>query len=184
MATIVKRLFVLLPHSVDQRRWLPSNVCHFKLNVDAARGLRVVGALVRSCATIMGVLSWWHASLERRLDDYSVVEVVALCGGLCFAHDCCFSRVQVEVDALGVVPSFHCSNRPIWSYLGQIVDDCKFLAAHFQFCSLAHIFKDCNSVVHLLAKWVTKNVDQVWLEASPPIIQDVVVSDCSFSSGC
>lgn len=148
-----------------QKRWLPPKNDTFKLNVDAAQatnGLWSFSAVVRDVSDLVIAAACWSFQC---FDDANVVEVVVVRQGLLFARDCCIDSLVVESNCLSVVLCFQQAG-PNWSYLGQVVQECISLGAHFKGLFLSYISRSCNNAAHLLAKWASQNPDQVWLEVT------------------
>ncbi|XP_062011139.1 uncharacterized protein LOC133727571 [Rosa rugosa] len=149
-----------------------------KINVDGSfrseLGDRGIGVVVRdefgTCIASMAryfphVLSATHMEAE------------ACRAGILLAIREGWDAFDLESDCSFVVSALQ-QNMEDRSDIGRIIDDCKSYLTYFPSFQIRHVFREANGVAHRLAHPASLNyLDDIWVDESPVIIQDVLYKD-------
>ena len=75
------------------------------------------------------------------------------------------------------------SKKVNYSEVSRVFDDCKDYLSAFQSVRIQHIYCEANCVAYRLAHLASVDwLDDVWLDETPAIIQDVLYEDYCHSS--
>ncbi|XP_061990640.1 uncharacterized protein LOC133709052 [Rosa rugosa] len=149
-----------------------------KINVDGAFradvGCGGIGVVVRDDVG-MGI-----AALARSfLHAHSVLnmEAEACRAGLLLSIHQGWPEIEIESDSAILVAALN-SGEKNFSEVSRILDDCKDYMSSFQSVRIRHIYREANCVADRLAHLASLfYIDDVWLEETPAIIQDVLYND-------
>ena len=95
---------------------------------------------------------------------------------LVFAKELEFDKVVVEGDSKIVITTI-LGDYMDYSYMGQVLQDIKFMFSSFFFISVKHIHREGNCVAHRLARRAARSPFLVWMESVPPDVLDVYQLD-------
>ena len=85
--------------------------------------------------------------------------------------------VTVESNSQVLVSAVN-KESPYYSYVGLVIQDCKSLLEGLHSCSLAHVCRSGNQVVHCLAKASVSGFDLgEWRDYPPSFISHVLASN-------
>ena len=105
------------------------------------------------------------------------IEVEACRAGLFIAIQQGWDELELESDCAVLISALNSSSVDR-SEFGRIVDDCKGYLNGFNSFRVRHIYREANCVAHRLAHIASlSNIDELWLEETPSIIEDVLYED-------
>ncbi|XP_061999476.1 uncharacterized protein LOC133716838 [Rosa rugosa] len=112
------------------------------------------------------------------------MEAEAARAGILLAIHQDFSAFDLECDCSIVVNALK-HGMEDRSDIGRIIEDCKSYLTSLHSVQIRHIFREANGVANRLAHLASMNyLDDVWLDESPAIIQDVLYEDsCTIARG-
>ncbi|XP_061990636.1 uncharacterized protein LOC133709048 [Rosa rugosa] len=88
-----------------------------------------------------------------------------------------WSEIDIESDSTLLVAALQSGEKNL-SEIGRVLDDCKDYLRGFQSVKIRHIYREANGVAlrlaHLASMFV---IDDVWVDETPAIIQDVLYED-------
>ncbi|KAL6214185.1 hypothetical protein ACLB2K_013623 [Fragaria x ananassa] len=104
--------------------------------------------------------------------------------GLLIAIDQQWNDVEFESDCATIMLSLARSSEDM-SEVSALLNNCKAYMESFQFILLRHVYREANGVAHRLAHLVRiAYLDELLVDESPDIIQDVLMEDgCSIPGG-
>jgi ribonuclease HI len=187
MATCPSRLLddylSVHPHKGKKKKRPISYWCfppsgRLKINVDgsfhAASGKGGIGVIIRN--EDGRVL----AALQRSLPFISSAfqaEAEACRAGLKVAMQQGWDNIIVETDCAILATALAKTGEDL-SDIGRIIGDCKEYFSTFNYIDIRHIFREANGVANRLAHIASySNVDELWLDETPSIIEDVLYED-------
>ncbi|KAK7251071.1 hypothetical protein RIF29_33950 [Crotalaria pallida] len=69
------------------------------------------------------------------------------------------------------------SKQQNFSYLHDLIKDCRLYSQSFSSCILSHVRRPLNKVAYALAKYSFEVRDMIWLEETPLVIQELLMLD-------
>ncbi|KAK2641422.1 hypothetical protein Ddye_023185 [Dipteronia dyeriana] len=162
-------------------KWKPPVIGIFKVNTDAAidskEGRVGLGIMIRDCE---GFVLASSAQIVKANFPPQLAEALALLkGSIQFAYDSGLWPCQCEYDVLAVV-NMVCSNDPILTEIGIVIQDFKSLLFRCNDNSISFVPRMANMAAHCLAKIGLDNgFDSFWLEEFPTGLNAIVLSDLS-----
>ncbi|XP_004309843.1 PREDICTED: uncharacterized protein LOC101294625 [Fragaria vesca subsp. vesca] len=159
-------------------RWECPPSGRLKINIDgsflASNGCGGVGVIVRD-ETGLGI-----ATLSRPVEHaHSVLnmEVEACRVGLLLGTHQCWTNIDIKSDFILLVAALGREEEDL-SEVGRVLCDCKDYMKAFQSITIQHVSREANGVANRLAHLVRMGVlDDIWLEETLAIIQDVLYED-------
>ncbi|PRQ45142.1 putative ribonuclease H-like domain, reverse transcriptase zinc-binding domain-containing protein [Rosa chinensis] len=154
-----------------------------KINIDGAfqvdSGVGGIGVVVRDD------LGTGIAAIARPfLHAHSAInmEAEACRAGLLLGIHQGWSDVVIESDSALLIAALK-SEEDNFSEVSRVFDDCKDYLSAFQSVEIRHIYREANGVAHRLAHLASYLLlDDIWLDETPAIIQDVLYEDyCNVS---
>ena len=116
------------------------------------------------------------AALSQRVrlpGSVHVVEALAACRAMRFAHELSLHHVVIEGDSLRVIQAI-IDTQLVQTLYGHIIDEIKLLSSLFT-CSFLHVNRKGNMLAHALARRAILSADtEVWIEELPQDLEDVV----------
>ena len=151
----------------------------FKINVDRATSENgrnsSVGVIIRDSQGLVVVACSRYTFGQFTAPE---VEVLAIECGILFARELEFSQVLIESDALSVVQSI--VDRETDGSLGHLYSSISQVLEFFSRWEIKLVKREYNRVVHELAQLARRNeASQRWIGVSPPIVQKLILADCS-----
>ena len=112
------------------------------------------------------------------------MEAEACRAGLLMAIHQGWSNVELECDCASLVNALS-TEQEDFSEIGRIIDDCRVYTLEVRPIHIRHIYREANGVAHRLANLASCSfLDDLWLDETPAIIQDVLFEDiCKCSRG-
>ncbi|XP_062005922.1 uncharacterized protein LOC133723110 [Rosa rugosa] len=112
------------------------------------------------------------------------MEAEACRAGLLLAIHQGWEDLELESDCSLMVVALN-TNVEDRSEVGRIIDDCKSYLTSFHSTQICHVFREANGAARRLAHLASLNyLNDVWLEESPAIIQNVLYEDnCNYNRG-
>ena len=163
--------------TAKNNRWTPPPLSVFKINVDAATSEddinSSVGAIIRdSCGAVI------VACYKYLQGQYLVAkaEAIAVEIRIMLARDMKISQVIIESDATSTVNSIN--EKFVDGNLGHLYQGILALLNSFSSCKINNMKREYNRATHELAHLARNGkASQVWVRASPSVVQEVVQVD-------
>ncbi|XP_024158692.1 uncharacterized protein LOC112166150 [Rosa chinensis] len=105
------------------------------------------------------------------------MEVEACRAGLLLGIHQGWTEVEIESDSTLLIAALKRVGND-FSDVGRVLEDCKSYMTAFQSIEIRHIYREANGVADRLAHLASLfALNDVWLEETPAIIQDVLYED-------
>ncbi|KMT09347.1 hypothetical protein BVRB_6g134410 [Beta vulgaris subsp. vulgaris] len=123
----------------------------------------------------------WKFGFAKKIEAISpeAAELLAIREGLQIAWDCCYPKMEVECDALGVVQLLakptEATNHP----LGIVISDINILIARDWCVEFIHSRRESNMVAHGLAAVDQKDTRVVYVRI-PEHVREVYLRDLEY----
>ena len=108
------------------------------------------------------------------------LQALPLLNGLCFCLDSGFWQIEAECED-SLLVSLLSEDGSIYSEIGLLVGEIEEIILKFQFFSISHIVKSCNSLTRALTiDALAKEGPLVCFEECPPCLQYLVHNDLQY----
>lgn len=166
-------------------RWVCPPRGRLKVNVDGAFNAQLqqggIGVVVRDGN---GICVAAFARFIPHASSALHVEAEALRAGILIAIQEDWMSIELESDCASLISALYSSCIDC-SEIGRIVEDCRDYMSSISSANLCHIYREANGVAHRLAHLASVSyVDDLWLNETPSIIEDVLFEDlCKLNRG-
>ncbi|XP_073126761.1 uncharacterized protein [Henckelia pumila] len=174
-----KRIFNSPPRTQQSdSKWIKPPRQFLKCNVDAAifnsPPRMGFGCIIRDS---MGeAIAAVHGCFPGVFDPRTA-EALSIREALSWLKDLSYSDIMVESDALTLIEALK-KRSPDDSYVGLIIEDCRFLALELNSCSFVFVRRSANQAAHTLAKAAgSLSGREGRVIPSPSLVSVVVVQD-------
>jgi ribonuclease HI len=155
-----------------------------KINVDGAfhpdSHTGGIGVIVRDGEGFC--VAAFHRSITHGMSA-THVEAEACRAGLLIAIQQGWDDVILETDCATMAAALAKPDDDL-SEIGRIIGDCKDYMLAFTSLSIRHVYREANRVAHRLAHVASfSSVDELWIDDTPSIIEDVIYEDVSRTRG-
>ena len=107
------------------------------------------------------------------------VEGLAMVCGLLLAKELMFSQIILESDSMAAVSGVLDGN--FGGCVGHIYQGICSILASFSNWDVKHVRRDYNKATHFLAQFARqRETSQVWLGVCPPMLAEMIHSDCMY----
>ncbi|XP_073137691.1 uncharacterized protein [Henckelia pumila] len=174
-----KRIFNSPPRTQQSdSKWIKPPRQFLKCNVDAAifnspPRMRF-GCIIRD--SVGEAVAAVHGCFPGVFDPRTA-EALSIREALSWLKDLSYSNIMVESDALTLIEALK-KRSPDDSYVGLIIEDCRFLALELNSCSFIFVRRSANQTAHTLAKAAgSLSGRKGRVIPSPSLVSVVVVQD-------